>query len=115
MATSLETQLQIHVEVLHRTIREQMWSLPKVEAKLGWERGTLAAMFRDPTLLLYGEIFQILDAIDVEPGVYFMDVACRLHSLNSPIPPLKVPFREELRQRLAMVERKLEKLEKKNS
>lgn len=74
MSVSTDTELRLHVAVLHRRLRTSGRTLRELEDELGWVCGTLTALARNPETLRFDELFEILAAIGVEPGDFFDEV-----------------------------------------
>lgn len=75
MSGPTDIELRLHVTVLRRRIRRSGRTLRGLEDELGWVRGTLTALGRNPEMLRFDDLFEILAAIGVEPGDFFEEVA----------------------------------------
>ena len=78
MPASVETLLDLHLEVLLRKITERGWTEHALRKKQPWTLSTILRILGRERPLRYADLFAILDTLDVEPGRYFHDVSLEI-------------------------------------
>jgi hypothetical protein len=86
MSPDPEDDLETARDLLRALIQAQGYNLQALDAKLAFARGHVSRLLTGATRLTYGQILEILRAIEVEPSLFFST----LHPYPQQAPPTGV-------------------------